>query len=299
MAEAATSIESDRAPPHAAAKTDVATAAAGSAAPAVATTAEKAIPTEASAEGVSAAPDDTTAAAEPTGGAEAGEETPVTAPPPPSPPPPPPPPPQPPPPLEELLNTALPKGVSGSLQQQADASMMLLRANWKEPYAAASAQRRVHEALHTIALVASTADALGVLKGTLFQALMAVHQQALQKQREAEERRLALLEAEAGADPSVVAEEATRATLRSSEGERPALPPCLQTLQPYEVERLGAGGAELRALLRIKVEDDADLQTARQALAECGFFLLLLRAEAPKRSLTEAELLKKCDLGEA
>ena len=97
----------------------------------------------------------------------------------------------------------------------------------------------------------------------------------------------------------MVAEEATRATLRSSEGERPALPPCLQTLQPYEVERLGAGGAELRALLRIKVEDDADLQTARQALAECGFFLLLLRAEAPKRSLNEAELLKKCDLGEA
>ena len=64
-----------------------------------------------------------------------------------------------------------------SLQQQADACMMLLRANWKEADAAATATQRVHEALHLIGQITAKADALGVLKGTLFQALMAVHQQ--------------------------------------------------------------------------------------------------------------------------
>jgi len=170
---------------------------------------------------------------------------------------------------------------------------MLLRANWKEADAAEGAQRRAHEALHLIARVAGKAESLGVLKGTLFQALMAVHQQAQQRAREEEERRLALEEGEEDAEAAV------RATLRSREGARPTPPPCLESVEAYEVERLGAAGAELRGLLRIKVEDDADLQTARQALAECGYFLLQLRAEATKRGLTDAELLKKCDLGEA
>ena len=76
------------------------------------------------------------------------------------------------------------------------------------------------------------------------------------------------------------------------------LPACLAPLSRYEVESLGVGGAELRALLRIKVEDDADLATARQALGECGAFLEQLRREAPERGLSEAELLRKLDLGE-
>ena len=61
---------------------------------------------------------------------------------------------------------------------------------------------------------------------------------------------------------------------------------------------MGSAGAELRGLLRIKIEDDQDLKTAEQALAECGYFLLLLAEEAPRRQLTEQELLKKLDLGE-
>ena len=77
------------------------------------------------------------------------------------------------------------------------------------------------------------------------------------------------------------------------------LPPVLQPLALTEIEDLGAAGAELRGLLRIKCEDDQDLKTAQQALAECGHFLLLLRDEAPKRGLTHAQLLKKCELGEA
>ena len=76
------------------------------------------------------------------------------------------------------------------------------------------------------------------------------------------------------------------------------LPPVLQALSAAEIAALGAAGAELRCLLRIKVEDDSDMQTARQALAECGYFLLLLREEAPKRRLSEQALLEKCDLGE-
>ena len=114
---------------------------------------------------------------------------------------------------------------------------------------------------------------------------------------------MALQEAkEAGLDAAAAAaaaEDAVRATLRSGGGASAAPAPCLASLEPYEVERLGASGAEFRGLLRIKVEDCADIQTARQALAESGYFLTRLRKEAPERGLTDAELLKKCDLGEA
>ena len=91
--------------------------------------------------------------------------------------------------------------------------------------------------------------------------------------------------------------------LRSAGGDGAAgsaseLPPCLQPLDSGSVASLGAAGAGLRGLLRIKIEDDQDLKTARQALAECGHFLLLLKEEAPKRGLSEPALLKKLDLGE-
>ena len=78
-----------------------------------------------------------------------------------------------------------------------------------------------------------------------------------------------------------------------------SLPPVLHEFSVPEMDALGEAGAELRGLLRIKIEDDQDMKTAQQALTECGYFLLLLREEAPKRKISESELLKKCDMGEA
>ena len=205
------------------------------------------------------------------------------------------------PPLEAVLTAALPTGPVGTLQQQADACMMLLRTDWKAAGAVDVVQPLCHAALHFIDVLAARSAELGVLKGTLFQALMAWHAAEAQRKREAEERRLALLEASSadadGATPTD-GEAEVRATLRSSEGTRPELAPCLRSLEIAEIERLGSSGAELRALLRIKIEDDQDLATAQRALAECGYFLVGLRAAAPERGLSEAQLLKKLDLGE-
>ena len=40
-------------------------------------------------------------------------------------------------------------------------------------------------------------------------------------------------------------------------------------------------------------------QTARQAIAECGYFLSLLKEEAVKRGVSEQALLRLCEKGEA
>ena len=61
---------------------------------------------------------------------------------------------------------------------------------------------------------------------------------------------------------------------------------------------MAEAAAELRGLLRIKVEDDQDLLTAKRAMAECGYFLLAVRSEAMVRSLTPIGLLRKLELGE-
>ena len=220
-----------------------------------------------------------------------------------------------PPPLADILSIALPKGGVGSLQQQADACMMLLRVDWKGADAVDAVQGRCHHVLHFMDVLTARAKALGTLKGTLFQALLARHNAEVQRKRMLEEARLAALEAaEApptggdGGDSGAAGptETASRATLdrgdddggAAASSEPAPLPAVLQPLSIAEVEALGSAGAELRGLLRIKVEDDQDLKTAQQALAECAAFLLLLRDEAPKRGLSHAELLKKCDLGE-
>ena len=214
-----------------------------------------------------------------------------------------------PPPLADILSIILPKGGVGSLQQQADACMMLLRVDWKGVDAVDAVQGRCHHVLHFMDVLTARAKALGTLKGTLFQALLARHNAEVQRKRILEE---AMLEA-AAASPTGAAdggdgEAASRATLdrgdtdgtsaSAASSEPEPLPAVLQPLSIAEVEALGSAGAELRGLLRIKVEDDQDLKTAQQALAECAAFLLLLRDEAPKRGLSHAELLKKCDLGE-
>ena len=66
-----------------------------------------------------------------------------------------------------------------------------------------------------------------------------------------------------------------------------------------ETEHLAASAAALCKLLRVKVEDDQDIVTAQQALAECGYFFVKLKAEAAAREIGETELLRKCESGEA
>ena len=56
------------------------------------------------------------------------------------------------PPLEQILATALPQGPVGSLQQQADASMMLLRVDWKASDAISSVMVRRRAACHRLHL---------------------------------------------------------------------------------------------------------------------------------------------------
>ena len=65
-----------------------------------------------------------------------------------------------------------------------------------------------------------------------------------------------------------------------------------------EASSLADAAAELRKVLRIKVEDDQDILTAKRALAECGHFLLQLDAEAEKTESGATELLRKLELGE-
>ena len=235
------------------------------------------------------------------------------------------------PPLAEVLAAALPKGPVGSLQQQADASMMLLRCDWKASDIALAVQLKCHRALHFMEVLASRAKHIGTLKGTLFQALMARHVAEQQRLREEEEARLVELEmqaqnAAAGGEEelsphavdALIGEELGVAITSSSTTadavepimpvvardedigrNKASLPPVLHEFSVPEMDALGEAGAELRGLLRIKIEDDQDMKTAQQALAECGYFLLLLREEAPKRKISESELLKKCDMGEA
>ena len=191
--------------------------------------------------------------------------------------------------------------------------MMLLRADWKSPDAAEAVTIRCASALHFIAVLISRAAALGSLQGPIFQGLMARHAAVLQQKRDAEEAARAAAEAAALEDgapadaealPSADADVA-RGALRSRDGggggggigDAP-LPAALQSLSLEEVDAMSHAGAELRALVRIKVEDDQDLKTARQAIAECAAFLRLLREEAPKRGMTEAALLHKLELGE-
>jgi hypothetical protein len=279
------------------------------------------------------------------------------------------------PPLEALLAEVLESGV-GSLQQQADSTLMLLRADWKAEGAVDAVQARTHASLHFISRLAARASVrpattlshtielrrggrsltehggwpgaegvagalslsqeLSVLQGTLLQALMAHHNAALQRKRDEEEARIAAIEAAeragaAGEVPTEAADGAAGAAggFAGRDEQVDTMAPVLQQLEAAEMGELEAGGAELRGLLRIKVEDDADLVTARRALAESGcafadshpgwqpprdgplgplgspglpssgrYFLLGLRREAAARAISEHELLRKLELGE-
>ena len=58
------------------------------------------------------------------------------------------------------------------------------------------------------------------------------------------------------------------------------------------VEGLKAGSVALRSLLRLKISDDADLDTARRSVLDVGDFFTLLAAEAAAESKTSFQLLQ-------
>ncbi len=59
------------------------------------------------------------------------------------------------------------------------------------------------------------------------------------------------------------------------------------------VEALKSGSLAIRSLVRLKVTDDADLDTARRAVLDCGQFFKLLAAEADTQELPAFALLQQ------
>ncbi|KAL1524236.1 hypothetical protein AB1Y20_019141 [Prymnesium parvum] len=212
--------------------------------------------------------------------------------------------------LTALINGALPKAPPGSLQQQADSIMMLLRADWKGASAVDDVESRVHATLLFFERLSHKAASLKSLQGTLLQALVA-HLAAEQQRIRAEEERqwrieelaAARAEAEAAGEefcpPEVDMDEDRRMLRSGGAGLSGAQKAVLDQLSKEEVSYYSQEADAMKKLVRIKVEDDNDLATARRAVAEAGHFILLLRSEATERGLSTNELLKKCEYGEA
>lgn len=212
--------------------------------------------------------------------------------------------------LRSLVDAALPKAPPGTLQQQADSIMMLLRADWNQKGSLDEVQGRVRSTLQFFDHLTNKAMMLNSLKGTLFQALIA--QLAREQQRrciEQEQRRKQEELARARAEAEAAGEEfqppeadlnAERQLLRSGDaGISAPHKAILEKLSSDETAQMSQEAEVLRKLVRIKVEDDNDLAAARRALAEAGHFFLLLRSEAAGRTLSAEELLKLCEVGDA
>ena len=60
-----------------------------------------------------------------------------------------------------------------------------------------------------------------------------------------------------------------------------------------EKEALVTGAHTLRRLVRVKIADDADLDTARRAAVDTANFFRLLKAEAARQSVGASELLRQ------
>ena len=69
--------------------------------------------------------------------------------------------------------------------------------------------------------------------------------------------------------------------------------PLIAQLGPVETQRMAEAADDLRKLLRVKVADDADIKTARQALAEAGYFFLALEQEAKGVGVSADEQLQQ------
>lgn len=219
--------------------------------------------------------------------------------------------------LDRLVAEHLPKVPAGTLQQRADETLMLLRCDWSASDPVAMAAQTVEQSLVFCCRLAELAKQQECLQGTIFQALTSFHAVI---ERERLEREWAEQDAADAAavkstgewggegvsvDGSVDAAAepgggANRIMQRSADGSRrTAQDGPLNGLSGSAVLLYAAGAVELRKSLRIKIEDDKDLETARRAFAECGHFVLRLRAEAATRGISETELLRKLEAGEA
>ena len=131
----------------------------------------------------------------------------------------------------------------------------LLRVQLHTLEALEEGRKRVSESLAFDNSLGQRAAALGVLKGTIFQALLA------------------------RADGSA---EATAASVGVE-------------MEATEWEAQAAGADALRKLVRIKVQDDNDLKAANGALSSCAEFFANLSTYASRNSLKETEVLEKLE----
>jgi hypothetical protein len=67
-------------------------------------------------------------------------------------------------------------------------------------------------------------------------------------------------------------------------------------VEESKIAELRTGMYAIRSLLRLKITDDADLDTARRSVLDVGQFFTLLAKECIKKGNTEFELLKHLDL---
>lgn len=218
--------------------------------------------------------------------------------------------------LKTLVSEHLQSPPAGTLQQRADEALMLLRCGWDGPRPVESASECVVRSLTFCTALARLALQQGCRQGALFQALtahfaaMARETPAVEVAAEAEEGATegqasptpgedAGEDAESVSEPGSGAHARRELTQRSAEGSRPtAEDGPLRGIGGVELLMCSGAAAELRKTLRIKIEDDKDLETARRAFAECGHFLLLLKEEATARALPEDELLRVLEAGE-
>lgn len=226
--------------------------------------------------------------------------------------------------LNRLVEEHLPKSPAGTLQQRADETLMLLRCDWGAAEPVITAAQTVEHSLVFCSNLAKLAQTQGCLQGALFQALTNLHaadeRQRVKKEWEEEEKAAAAgaagaAEANGGGEAGneacptdAIADEVVQPgggecrshiMQRSADGVRPRANDGPLRGLPMPVVLLFASGAvELRKSLRIKIEDDKDLETARRAFAECGHFVLRLREEAAARGVSETELLRKLEVGE-
>ena len=194
--------------------------------------------------------------------------------------------------LALLLATAMPTPPALTIQQQSDGALMLLRCDWKEEGVVAHTLERLTQALGFIAELAHSAAWLGVLQGAVLQALLAW---LAREQRRLDQARRLEPPKEGGAEGYEEAFDfhAARQTLSSAGGARDEPSPLLTQLGPATTRAMAVAADDLRKLLRVKVADDQDLKTARQALAEAAYFFAALQQEAKGLGISADEQLKQ------
>ena len=162
--------------------------------------------------------------------------------------------------IEELANDASDdvsdEELFSTMQGQWVEVECLLRVQLRSPEALQEARKRVSESLAFDSSLGERAAGSGVLKGTIFQGLLAK------------------------ADGQ---DEATASSVGLNE------------MADSEWEEQAAGADALRKLVRIKVQDDNDLKAANGALSSCAEFFANLGIYASRNSLSETAVLEKLE----